>query len=151
MKRFRQDSVWLAVSVATFVTLFGFSSCDTVGNFVSTTRFSQSAYDTDKELRDDSVALIDKAKSRTRYTKVAGKVEALMQKIDNAIATEKGRTKNAPTVAQWETIKSQLNHFFDLWKTKGTLSPAFIGEARNQVTTLFETLIRTEEDKRARG
>jgi hypothetical protein len=150
MKGFRQDSAWLAVSLAGLLALFGFSSCESVGNFVSTTQFSQSAYDTDKQLRDESLTLIAKAKSRTRYSKVAGKAEAFMQKIDDAIVTEKGRTKNAPTVAQWETIKSQLGHFFDLWKTKGTLSPAFIGEASNQVSTLFETLIRTEEDKRAR-
>jgi hypothetical protein len=74
-----------------------------------------------------------------------------MQKIDNAIGTEKVRTKNAPTVAQWQTIKSQLSHFFDLWKTKGTLSPAFVDEGKKQVSTLFDTLIATEEDKRARG
>jgi hypothetical protein len=151
MKRFRKHSAWLAVSLAGFSMLFGFSSCETAGNLLSTTHFSQSAYDTDKELRDESLALIDKAKHRTRYSKIAGKVEALMQKIDNAIGAEKGRTKNAPTVAQWETIKSQLSHFFDLWKTKGTLSPAFVDEGKKQVSGLFDTLIRTEEDKRARG
>ncbi len=151
MKRFRKHSAWLAVSLGGFSMLFGFSSCETAGNLLSTTHFSQSAYDTDKELRDESLALIDKAKHRTRYSKVAGKIEALMQKIDNAIGAEKGRTKNAPTVAQWETIKSQLSHFFDLWKTKGTLSPAFVDEGKNQVSGLFDTLIRTEEDKRARG
>ncbi len=151
MKRFRKHSAWLAVSLGGFSMLFGFSCCETAGNLLSTTHFSQSAYDTDKELRDESLALIDKAKHRTRYSKVAGKIEALMQKIDNAIGAEKGRTKNAPTVAQWETIKSQLSHFFDLWKTKGTLSPAFVDEGKNQVSGLFDTLIRTEEDKRARG
>lgn len=96
MKRFRKHSAWLVVSLAGFSMLFGFSSCETAGNLLSTTQFSQSAYDTDKELRDESLALIDKAKHRTRYSKVAGKIEALMQKIDNAIAAEKGRTKNAP-------------------------------------------------------
>jgi hypothetical protein len=151
MKRFWKHSAWLAVSLVGFSMLFGFSSCETTGNLLSTTHFSQSAYDTDKELRDESLALIDKAKHRTRYSKIAGKVEALMQKIDNAIGAEKGRTKNAPTVAQWETIKSQLSHFFDLWKTKGTLSPAFVDEGKKQVSGLFDTLIRTEEDKRARG
>jgi hypothetical protein len=99
--------------------LLGFSSCDTAGNLLSSTHFSQPAYDTDKELTDESLSLIDKAKHRTRYSKVTAKVEALMQKIDDAISAEKGRTKNDPTVAQWETIKSQLSHFFDLWKTKG--------------------------------
>jgi hypothetical protein len=74
-----------------------------------------------------------------------------MRKIDDAIGAEKGRTKTDSTVAQWETIKSQLSHFFDMWKTKGTLSPAFVDQGKNQVSGLFDTLIRTEEDKRARG
>jgi hypothetical protein len=151
MKRFRQHSSYLAVSLAGFSMLFGFCSCETTANLLSTTHFSQNAYDTDKELRDESLALIGKAKNRTRYSKVQGKVEALMQKIDSAIAAEKARTKNAPTVAQWETIKSQLSHFFDLWRTKGTLSPAFVDEGKQQVSGLFDTLIRTEEDKRARA
>jgi hypothetical protein len=129
----------------------GFSSCETAGDLVSSTHFSQNAYDTDKQLKDESLALIDKAKDRTAYSTVADNVTALMQKIDTAIGAEKIRTKNAPTVAQWQTIRSQLSHFFDLWKTKGTLSPAFVDEGKTQVSTLFDTLIATEGDKRALG
>jgi len=151
MKRFRKHSAWLALALASFSMILGFSSCETAGNLLSSTRFSQAAYDTDKGLKDESLALIDKAKGRTSYSSVAADVEALMQKIDSAISAEKARTKNDPTVAQWQTIKSQLSHFFDLWKTKGTLSPAFVDEGKNQVSGLFDTLIRTEEDKRATG
>jgi hypothetical protein len=151
MNRFPKHSVWLALSLAGFSLLFGFSSCETAANLASSTHCSQNAYDTDKQLKDESLALIDKAKDRTSYSSVGDNVAALMQKIDNAIGAEKGRTKNAPTVAQWETIKSQLSHFFDLWKTKGTLSSGFVDEGKNQVSGLFDTLIRTEEDKRARG
>jgi hypothetical protein len=151
MNRFRKHSAWLALSLAGFSLLFGFSSCETTTNLVSSTHFSQNAYDTDKQLKDESLALIDKAKGRTAYSSVADDVAALMQKVDSAIAAEKVRTKNAPTVAQWQTIKSQLSHFFNLWKTKGTLSPAFVDEGKKQVSTLFDTLIATEEDKRARG
>src|SRR5690349_6022880 len=114
MQRSRYHSVWVVVSLAGLLSLFSLSSCESVGNLVSTTQFSQTAYDTDKALRDESLSLIDKGKSRTRYSKVSGKIDALMRKIDDAIASEKGRTKNTPTVAQWETIKSQLSHFFDL-------------------------------------
>ena len=151
MKRVRKHDVWLALLLAGYTVVLGFTSCETAGNLLSTTQFSQTAYDTDKELRDESLALIDKARHRTRYSKVASKVKALMQKIDSAIGNEKARTKNAPTVAQWETVQSQLNHFFDLWKTKGTLSPAFVDEGKKQVSALFDTLIRTEEDKRGRS
>jgi hypothetical protein len=151
MNRFGKHSAWLALSLAGFSSLLGFSGCETAATLVSSTHFSQNAYDTDKELKDQSLALIDKAKDRTSYSSVADDVAALMQKIDNAIGAEKGRTKNAPTISQWQTIRSQLSHFFDLWKTKRTLSPAFVDESKNQVSGLFDTLIRTEADKRARG
>jgi len=34
---------------------------------------------------------------------------------------------------------------------KGALSPAFVDEGKKQVSALFDTLIATEGDKRARG
>jgi hypothetical protein len=151
MNRFGKISAGLALSLAGCLLLLGFSGCETATNLASSTHFSQNAYDTDKQLKDESQALIDKAKDRTAYSSVADNVAALMQKVDSAIAAEKVRTKNAPTVAQWQTIKSQLSHFFNLWKTKGTLSPTFVDEGKKQVSTLFDTLIATEEDKRARG
>jgi len=151
MNRFRKHCAWLALSLAGFSSLLGFSGCETAGSLVSSTQFSQNAYDTDQQLKDQSLALIDKAKDRTAYSTVADDVTALMQKIDATIAAEKLRTKNTPTVGQWQTIQSQLGHFFDLWKRKGALSPAFVDESKKQVSSLFDTLIATEGDKRARG
>jgi len=151
MNRFRKHCAWLALSLAGFSSLLGFAGCETAGSLVSSTHFSQNAYDTDKQLKDESLALIEKARGRAAYSTVADDVTTLMQKIDTASAAEKARTKNAPTVGQWQTIKSQLSHFFDLWKTKGALSPAFVDESKKQVSTLFDTLIATEEDKRAHG
>jgi len=151
MNRFCKHKARLALSLAGFSLLFGFTSCETTANLVSSTHFNQNAYDTDKELKDESLALIDKAKDRTPYSSVATDVAALMQKIDSAIGVEKSRTKNEPTIGQWQTIRSQLSHLFNLWKTKGTLSPAFVDESKKQVSTLFDTLIATEGDKRARG
>lgn len=149
MNRFCKHNAPLAL--AGFSLLFGFASCETTANLVSSTHFSQNAYDADKELKAESLALIDKAKGRAPYSSVATDVATLMQKIDNAIAAEKGRTKNEPIIAQWQTIRSQLSHFFDLWKKKGALSPAFVDEGKKQVSSLFDTLIATEGDKQARG
>jgi len=151
MNRFCKRNAWLAMLLAGFSLLLGFSSCETATNLVSSTQFNQNAYDTDKQLKDQSLALIDKATNRAPYTSVATDVTALMQKIDIAIGAEKSRTKNEPTIAQWQTIRSQLSHFFDLWKKKGALSPAFVDEGKKQVGALFDTLIATEGDKRARG
>jgi len=151
MNRFCKRNAWLAMLLAGFSLLLGFSSCETATNLVSSTHFNQNAYETDKQLKDQSLALIDKATNRAPYTSAATDVTALMQRIDNAIGIEKSRTKNEPTITQWQTIRSQLSHFFDLWKKKGALSPAFVDEGKKQVSALFDTLIATEGDKRTRG
>jgi hypothetical protein len=114
-------------------------------------QFSQSAYNTDKSLKADSLALIGRAKNGTPYTGVTADVEQLMMKIDQAIGTEQGRTQNGPTVAQWKKIKKQLSSLFDIWKTKGSLSPAFVDDASSQVSGLFDILIKTENDKRTQS
>lgn len=131
--------------------LLGQFGCGTTGSLLSSTQFSDSAYNTDKRLKADSLALIDRAKNKAPYSSVAEDVNGLMNKIDETIATEQQRTKNAPTVAQWKKIKAQLTSLFNLWKTKGTLSPAFVDDARTQVSSLFDILINTENDKRARS
>jgi hypothetical protein len=127
------------------------SGCQQLGNLFSSTHFDQSAYDTDKEIKSTSLALINRAKDRGRYTPVAADVDQLMQKIDNAISREQGRKRNVPTVEEWKRVRTELAHFFDLWKTKGTLSPTFVDDAKKQISDLFDTLIKTEEDKRRRS
>lgn len=131
--------------------LLGQFGCGTTGSLLSSTQFSDTAYNTDKKLKADALALIDKAKNKAPYTSVDEDVNGLMNKIDDVIATEQKRTKNAPTVAQWKKIKAQLTSLFNTWKTKGTLSPAFVDDARAQVGSLFDILISTENDKRARS
>lgn len=128
--------------------LFGQFSCKTAESVLTSAQFSQSAYDTDKAIKADSLALIARAKDRAPYSGVAADVEQLLMKVDQAIGTEQGRTKNAPTVAQWKKIKSQLSSLFDTWKTKGSCSPAFVDDAKSQVSGLFDILIKTENDKR---
>lgn len=131
--------------------LLGQFGCQTTESLLSSTQFSDSAYNTDKRLKADSLALIDKAKNKAPYDSVAADVNGLMNKIDETIATEQQRTKNASTVAQWKKIKARLTSLFNTWKTKGTLSPAFVDDARAQVGSLFDILINAENDKRARS
>jgi len=141
----------LCVVLACASLLLGQFGCSTTGSLLSSTTFSDTAYNTDKKLKADSLALIDRAKNQTPYNSVAEDVNGLMNKIDATIATEQQRTKNAPTVAQWKKIKAQLTSLFNMWKTKGKLSPAFVDDASEQVGSLFDILINTENDKRARS
>jgi len=147
MKPFKH--VFAALACASL--LLGPIGCSTTESLLSSTQFSDTAYNTDKQLKTDSLALIDRAKNKTPYQTVDEDVNGLMNKIDATIATEQKRTKNAPTVAQWKKIKTQLTSLFNMWKTKGTLSPAFVDDARQQVTSLFDILIDTENDKRQRS
>jgi hypothetical protein len=147
MRPFKRLSVVLACASL----LLGQFGCKTTESLMSSTEFSDSAYNTDKRLKADALALIDRAKKQTSYNSVAADVNGLMNKIDETIATEQQRMKNAPTVAQWKKIRAQLTSLFNMWKTKGTLSPGFVDNARGEVSRLFDILINTENDKRARS
>jgi hypothetical protein len=136
------------VVLATAALLFGQFGCESPKDLLSTIQFSQSALNTDKKIKADSLALLDRAKNRAPYSGVAADVDQLMQKIDNAITSEQARTKNVPTIEQWKKIKAQLSQLFDQWKTKGSFSPAFVDQAKTLITELFDTLIKTEADKR---
>lgn len=131
--------------------LFGQFGCSTTESLLSSTQFSQSAYNTDKEIKADALALVDRAKNRAPYSGVAADVDQLMEKVDQAISSEQSRTQNAPTVGQWKKIKTELSSFFEMWKTKGLLSPAFVEDAKTQIGSLFDILIKTEDAKRQRS
>jgi hypothetical protein len=128
--------------------LLGQFGCETTASAVlSSAQFDSSAYKTDKEIKAEAVALIARAKNHTPYTDVAADVDQLMTKVDQAIATEQKRPKNDPTVAQWKKIKTQLSNTFNLWKSKGSCSPAFAEDIGSQIGGLFDILIKTENDK----
>lgn len=141
----------LCAVLACATLFFGQAGCSTTESLLSSTQFSQSAYNTDKEIKADALALVDRAKNRAPYSGVAADADQLMQKVDQAISSEQSRTKNAPTVGQWKKIKSQLSGFFEMWKTKGSLPPAFVEDAATQFGSLFDILIKTEDAKRQRS
>jgi hypothetical protein len=135
------------IALACASLLFGQFGCKTSESLLSSTQFSQTAYNADKALKAESLALIARAENRAPYSGVAADVDQLMMKVDQAIGTEQGRSKNDPTVAQWKKIKKQLNSLFEMWKAKGSCSPAFAEDASSQVGSLFDILIKTENDK----
>ncbi len=135
----------LAVCAA-FLTLE--TGCKAMGNLFSTTRYSESSYETAKLVKEKSLALIDKARARAAYAAFAKEDVSLMKDFDSAIASEQRRQKNEPTVAQWQTVKAEMRRFLDLWKKKEKLSPAFVDQEKKQVEKSFDTLLKTEQEKR---
>lgn len=122
--------------------------CTSTKDLFTSTQFDQAALNTDKKVKADSLALLDRAKNSAPYSGVSADVDQLMQKIDTAITSERARTKNLPTVGQWKEIKTQLSKLFAQWKTKGSLSPALVDQYKTQVTEMFDVLIKNEESKR---
>src|SRR5438876_647520 len=68
--------------------LLGQFGCSTTKTLLSSTKYSASAYNTDKEIKAESLALIDRAKDKAPYTGVAANVDQLMKKVDAANAAE---------------------------------------------------------------
>jgi hypothetical protein len=135
----------LAFGAAVLISMTG---CQTVENFFATAQYSESAYQTAKSVKEKSLALIDKARDRADYAAFVKEDAQLMEQFDSAIASEQRRPKNRPSVEQWKTMKAEMRRFLDLWKTKGKLSPAYIDQQKPLVEKHFETLIKTEQEKR---
>jgi hypothetical protein len=147
MKPLKNACLFLACA-SLLIGQFGCATTEKVANTVlSSAQFDGNALKTDKAIKAEALALIARAKNHAPYTDVAADVDKLMAKVDQAIATEQGRPKNAPTVAQWKKIKTQLSSLFNLWKSKGSVSPAFADDAGSQIGGLFDILIKTENDK----
>jgi len=139
------------IALACASLLFGQFGCKTTEALMSSTQFSESAYNTDKQTKTEALALIDRAQGNAPYTGAAADVDQLMQKIDAAITSEQARKSNGPTVKQWQKVKAQLSSLFGMWKSKGSLLPALVKDAKTQVSDLFDDLIATENDKRPRA
>lgn len=128
--------------------LISVTGCQVVGNFFATSRYSDTALQTAESVKAKSLALIDKARGRADYAGFMKEDAQLMEQFDSAIASEQQRPKNQPSVEQWKTMKAEMRLFLDLWKTKGKLSPAFVDEQKTPVEKHFDTLIKTEQEKR---
>ena len=135
----------LAFGAAIIISVTG---CQVVGNFFATARYSDTAYQTAKSVKEKSLALIDKARDRADYADFMKQDAQLMEQFDSAIASEQQRAKNRPSVEQWKAMKAEMRRFLDLWKTKGKLSPAFVDQQKPLMEKHFETLIKTEQEKR---
>lgn len=124
------------------------SGCEMLGRVVHTTPFDQRAYDTAQSLKTQSLGLIDKAHNHTTYSDVAKQDAQLMEQFDSAMADEQRNRNDPSALGQLKTIKAEMRRVLDLWKSKGKLSPTFVDEKKPQVEKHFDTLLRTEKEKR---
>lgn len=111
--------------------------------------YSETAYQQATSLKVDSLALM--AKANEPYAQHQTEVEALGLKIDKAYEYAKGLPNNTITTRQWEILKDPDRHllggFLELWRTKSTLSQAYIADKQIQVGSAFDQIIGLESGK----
>jgi hypothetical protein len=115
----------------------------------TTPRFSEEAYSEATALKVDSLQLMDSAVKP--YAEHAPEVEALRTKIEKAYEYAAGRPNNQITTQQWSILKDPnrnlLGGFLKRWQDTGTLSKAFVDEAKKIVSDAFDTIIGLESGK----
>ena len=112
--------------------------------------FRQQSVDVAEELRDQSVALM--AKAIEPFADHSDSVEALQERLRDALRAEFARADNSESVAQWELLArpqgALLGGFLTRWEQRGTLGQLFVNAKRTQVVTAFRIIIETERAKR---
>ena len=133
-------SIWEWVP---FMFLLVFAACS------YTAPYSQFAYEQTISLKVEALQLMDKATEP--YASHAADVRNLETNLEKAYEYAKGRPKNEISAKQWQILidpdRNLLGGFLKRWKTKSTLSPTFINEAKGLVSDAFDTISGLESGK----
>ncbi len=131
----------LLISTATVQT-----SCKSAMAFFDATSLSNM-----KNLKLDAVKLMGLATGQ--YSANEAAVTALTGKLNDQLDYEKGRGDNNKKTVEMLSLlmnpdKNLLGGFLKRWKSAGSLSSAFVNEAKNQVSSNFDKIINLENNKR---
>lgn len=126
---------------------FSVSSCKTIANY------DDGSFVKTAELKAKTLVLISHADEDFKDHR--SKVDDIMVMAETIYAMQKARELNYLTVKQWEIMmkgtgvssKSILPEFFNMWKKKGKLNEFFIEEAKEQVSTAFDEILKLEDKK----
>ncbi len=100
-------------------------------------------------LKVEASHLMDKAD--TSYTDHQDEIEEFQKDMEKIVLYEKNKPNNEITYAMWQLLADKnanlLAGFFQLWKSKDSLSPSFIKESKVQVMEAMDALIVYEGKK----
>lgn len=129
-----------------FLLLFFFL---TACNSLKMAPYDQYSYQKAIEIKLEAGKLMDKATSS--FNENTGAIENLKDEITKMVEYEQYRPNNEISFQMWQILndseKNLLAGFLKRWEEKGTLSPFFITEAKNQITEAFNLLIQFEGKK----
>lgn len=91
------------------------------------------------------------SKATTPYSANTQEIERVSLVVAKAYEYDMGRTLNQTTIQMWDIIRdpnrSTSGGFFRFWKQRGTLSPAFINQAKIVVGAAYDQLSGLESGK----
>lgn len=133
---------WLGLTPAALV--FVLLGC------VATPTFDPAVQQVAVQLKTDTLALVDK--SGARYATQQAAVGALLARYAAASDAAATVENNAAVVTAWQTIRGpkagSAGEFFDMWKQRGIIRPAFRAEKKTQIARHFDYLICLEDVKK---
>jgi hypothetical protein len=116
--------------------------------------YDQAAYTNAVDLKVDTLVLMDLAVNP--YSSQIAKIEAVNIQMQKAYEYDRGRPLNQTTAQMWDVLlKTDPEHpedglwprFLERWRKSGTLSPVFISDKKEHITTAFNAIIALESGK----
>lgn len=113
------------------------------------TVFDQYSYQKGTEIKVDALRLMDKATAE--YSSQTTAIEHLETELAKMVEYEKNRPSNKISYAMWKMMadpdKKFIAGYLKMWKERGTVSPVFIEEAKEQVTEALDLILQYEGKK----
>src|SRR5664280_2386015 len=104
--------------------------------------FNQAALDKTISVKTDAINLISKANEN--YINHQSEIESIKVNVESAYRYSKTIPNNTETIAQWEIIRDPNRSFLfgllERWKSKTSLSDAFISEVKILIASDFNTI-----------
>ena len=101
-------------------------------------------------LKTDTLALLDSAGDP--YADHAAQADALTARIEAAASVAAGTPQNALAARQWAVLRDPDRALYGgaikLWRTQGTLGPAFRDQKKIQIGRAFDYILCLEANKR---
>lgn len=112
--------------------------------------YNEQAYQQAVSLKIEALTLMDEA--TLLYAEHEEEVAELKKELSKAYEYARGRPDNEESTRQWELMKDPdrnlLGGFLLRWEQEGTLSPGFVGSAKELISDAFDTIIELESGKR---
>jgi hypothetical protein len=116
--------------------------------------YDQAAYANAVDTKVQTLALMNLAVNP--YSSQSAEIAGVNLQMQKAYEYDRGRPMNQTTLQMWDVLlKTDPEHpdeglwprFLERWRKSGTLSPVFISDKKEHITTAFNAIIALESGK----